>query len=286
MNDLRGKVAVITGGANGIGLAIAESLGREGCKIYLLDFHEPSLALALQQLNDQAIEADGTLVDVRSRASVEAGAKQVIARFGRVHILCNNAGVSTMGAIGSLKPGDWDWVRAVNFDGVVYGVETFVPLIQSHGGGGHIVNTASMAGFVSPPEAEPYAACKAAVIAMTEGWAQQCAPKGIGMSVLCPGLVDTNIAQCARLYPEDEDVTDSTDHPLFKSVRRAGAPPHLIARRVLEGIRENQLYIFTHVETWAPLLQRFKAITRAFDDAAVNPTVTEISKYSEETSPA
>jgi NAD(P)-dependent dehydrogenase (short-subunit alcohol dehydrogenase family) len=176
MQDLRGKVAFITGGASGIGFSMAEAFGAEGMAVMLADIEAEALERAVEDLRSRQIRAEGVVADVASRASIKAAAEATIAAFGKVHVVCNNAGVGAGGPFGSFPPGDWDWVIDVNLKGVVYGMEVFEPLIAAHGEGGHFVNTASLAGMVSPPGMEPYCATKFAVVAMSEGWAQQLAP--------------------------------------------------------------------------------------------------------------
>ena len=151
----------------------------------------------------------------------EAAALEAVAAFGKVHVVCNNAGVAVGGPIGTVRERDWDWIIDVNLKGVVYGTEMFVPLIKSHGEGGHIVNTASMAGMVSPPGMEPYCATKFAVVAMSEGWATQLAPLNIGVSVLCPGFVRTRIHESGRARQDKYGGVGEVD-PGVGDTREAG----------------------------------------------------------------
>src|ERR1700748_2029444 len=188
MHDLRGKTACVTGGASGIGWAMAEAFGREGMNVMIADIEPAALAKAVDELRAKQVRAEGVVADVASRDSVRAAALQTIAKFGKVHVVCNNAGVATGGLVGTVPEKDWDWILDVNLKGVVYGMEVFTPLIESHGEGGHFVNTASMAGMVSPPTMKPYCATKFAVVAMSEGWAGQLAARNIGVSILCPGF--------------------------------------------------------------------------------------------------
>ncbi len=191
MDTMRGKTAFITGGASGLGFAMAEAFGDAGMGIMIADIEAEAAREKVEELRARQIRAEWVEVDVTSRASVRKGALETIAKFGKVHLVANNAGIGAGGTLGSVPEGDWDWVLDVNLKGVVYGVEVFAPLIESHGEGGHFVNTASMAGLISPPGMEPYCASKFAVVAMSEGWRQQLAPRDIGISILCPGLVST-----------------------------------------------------------------------------------------------
>src|SRR5215472_13126065 len=198
MKDFKGRTAFVTGGASGIGLGMARAFGKQGMNVVIADVDESAAKAAAERLVSEQIKAVPVRCDVTERGSVREAALETIARFGKVHVVCNNAGVAVAGPLGTVKESDWDWIIDVNLKGVVYGVETFYPLIKSHGEGGHFVNTASLAGMFSPANMEPYSATKFAVVAMSEGWALQLAPQGIGMSVLCPGFVRTRIHESSR----------------------------------------------------------------------------------------
>jgi len=202
MKVLTGKTAFVTGGASGIGFALARAFGREGMQIALADIDFEAARYAVERLDKDQIKAVPIRCDVGERQSIERAALETIAAFGKVHIVCNNAGVAIGGPLGMVSDSDWDWIIDVNLKSVVYGVETFYPLIRSHGEGGHVVNTASIAGLISPPGLEPYAATKFAVVAMSEGWAQQLQQINIGVSVLCPGFVRTRIHESGRARPD------------------------------------------------------------------------------------
>lgn len=269
MKDLSGKVAFITGGASGIGLAMARAFGRRGMKVMLADIEAATLQSAVEDLRASQVTAEGVVVDVASRDQIRAGALETIARFGKVHVVCNNAGVGSGGAVGEVPAKDWEWVLDVNVLGVVNGVETFTPLMMSHGEGGHFVNTASMAGMVSPPGMEPYCASKFAVVAMSEGWAAQLQPKGIGMSVLCPGYVKTRIHESRRnrgaAYGADVR-QPSFDSDLTSPVL-SGMPVEPVGERVAEAVENDEFYIFTHPEFRGFVEERFQRILAAFDAA-------------------
>ncbi len=275
MQDLKGKVAFITGGASGIGLAMAEAFGREGMSVMLADIEADALALAVDGLRAKQIRAEGYVTDVTRKDALRAAALETIARFGKVHLVCNNAGVGAGGVLGAFPDRDWDWVLDVNLKGVVFGMEIFAPLIASHGEGGHFVNTASMAGWVSPPGMEPYCATKFAVVAMSEGWAAQLAPRNIGVSILCPGFVKTRIHESRRNRPQGYGPDDRTPPP-------ADAPPspvlsgisvEPVAARVVEAVKGNELYIFTHPEFIDAVAARFAKAMAAFDAAAESPAL-------------
>ncbi len=279
MQDLRGKTAFITGGASGIGLAMAQEFGHAGMNVMLADIDGPALAEATAALTARQVRVASVVADVTSRDSVRAAALATIAAFGKVHLVCNNAGVGTGGEFGSVAERDWDWVVDVNQKGVVYGMEVFVPLIASHGEGGHIVNTASMAGMLGVPGMEPYCATKFAVVAMSEGWAVQLAAKNIGVSILCPGFVQTRIHESGRnRQPQYGAATTDPDMAGFATQAvLGGIPPAPLAARVLEAVLANELYIFTHVEFRAVVEMRFAAILAAFDKAALSPALAVLA---------
>ena len=272
MYDLKGKVAFITGGASGIGLAMAKAFGREGMLVMIADIEAAPLAAAVDELRASQVHAEGVLCDVASRSSLQNAALETLAKFGKVHLVCNNAGVGAGGDVGSVSPADWKWILDVNLMGVVNGTDVFAPLMQSHGEGGHFVNTASMAGMVSPAGMEPYCATKFAVVAMSEGWAAQLAPRGIGVSILCPGFVQTRIHESRRNRPGSAEANAAPaqfDDALALPVL-AGIPVGPVANRVVEAVKANELYVFTHPEFKAVVAARFNAILAGFDSAAAS----------------
>ncbi len=280
MKDLNGKVAFITGGAAGIGLAMARAFGREGMSVMLADIEGETLKGAVEELRASQVRAEGVVCDVTSRDSLRAAALETIARFGKVHVVCNNAGVGSGGPLGTVPARDWNWVIDVNLLGVVHGTEIFAPLILSHGEGGHFVNTASMAGMVSPPGMEPYSASKYAVVAMSEGWWAQLAGQGIGVSILCPGFVKTRIHESRRnrtgAYGPDERAPNfDTD---VSSPVLSGISTEPVAARVVEAVKADELYVFTHPEMRAAVEARFQRIMAAFDAADASPTLSGMTK--------
>ena len=280
--DLKGKVAFITGGASGLGLSMARAFGKEGMKVMLADIDEKSLASAKADLESRQIPVSTVLCDVTDRGSVKGAALQTIADFGKVHVVCNNAGVAVGGPVGTVRERDWDWIIDVNLKGVVYGVETFAPLIRSHGEGGHFVNTASMAGMVSPPGMEPYTATKFAVVAMSEGWAGQLAPLGIGVSVLCPGYVKTLIHESGRnrqaAYGGAADIDSGVAETREATAAAVlgGIDPDVVGARVAEGIKAGELYLFTHPELRPFVELRFQAIMQGFDRADASAALNSV----------
>lgn len=282
--DLKGKVAFITGGAAGLGLSMARAFGKEGMKVMLADIDEDALAAAKKDLEDRQVPVSTVICDVTDRNSLKSAALKTIADFGKVHVVCNNAGVAVGGPWDQVKDRDWDWIIDVNLKGVYYGVETFMPLILSHGEGGHFVNTASMAGMVSPPSLEPYCATKFAVVAMSEGWAMQFAPLGVGVSVLCPGFVKTLIHESWRNKQAKYGGAADTDPGVGATREEAasnvlnGIDPDVVGARVVEGINGGEIHIFTHREMRAFVEMRFQTILQGFDRADASAALSVLPK--------
>lgn len=283
MKDLRGKTAFITGGASGLGLAMAQAFGHEGMNVMIADIEADVAREKVEALRAKQIQADWVKVDVTSRDSVRQGALATIARFGKVHLVANNAGVGAGGVFGEVSEGDWDWVIDVNLKGVVYGMEVFAPLMQSHGEGGHFVNTASMAGHISPAGMEPYCATKFAVVAMSEGWREQLAPRNIGVSVLCPGLVSTNIYAGRRNRPSDAYGPDGkpVDPAALEQQREwmaGGIDPLIVGQRVVEAVKDDDLYIFSHIEYESVVRERYERVMAGFETSKRSPALSALPK--------
>jgi NAD(P)-dependent dehydrogenase (short-subunit alcohol dehydrogenase family) len=276
IKDFKGKTAYITGGGSGIGLSMARAFGRQGMNIVLADIDEAAAKAAAERLTSEQIKAKGVHVDVGDRNSVRASALEAVSAFGKVHIVCNNAGVAVGGMFGMMKERDWDWIIDVNLKGVVYGAETFVPLIKSHGEGGHMINTASVAGMISGPGLEPYSATKYAVVAMSEGWALQLSAENIGVSVLCPGFVRTRIHESNRARQDRYGGVNAEVDPGIAATRDmasqavlSGIDPDVVGARVVEAVKNGELYIFTH-PTMRPVIEMRLAAIRAGLDACDN----------------
>jgi NAD(P)-dependent dehydrogenase (short-subunit alcohol dehydrogenase family) len=283
MKDLRGKTAFITGGASGMGLAMAEAFGREGMNVMIADIEADVALQKVEELRAKQIKAECVKVDVTSRNSLRNGALATISKFGTVHVVANNAGIGAGGSLGGVPEGDWDWVIDVNLKGVVYGMEVFAPLIESHGEGGHFINTASMAGHISPGGMEPYCATKFAVVAMSEGWQDQLAPKNIGVSVLCPGLVSTNIYAGRRnrqnaVYGEADKDFGQDRLEQQRQWMAGGIDPLVVGQRVVEGVKDNDMYIFTHVEYEGVVRQRFERVMAGFEKSKQSPALNSLPK--------
>ena len=270
MQNVTGKVAFITGGASGMGLAMARSFSRAGMKVVIADIEEAALAAARQEFEASNAEFMTLQVDVTDRDAMAGAADAAEERFGEVHVVCNNAGVAVGGTVDQNTWEDWDWVTGVNIDGVVNGIKIFVERMKRHGEGGHIVNTASMAGHIPVPGLGVYAMTKYAVVGISETMRVDLAPLDIGVSVLCPGVVNTNIFTSERNRPEslpgdskitlsggnpDEVATDADREERMRLIREGALDPAIVGDMVLHAIRENEFYIFTHPE--------FKAISDA-----------------------
>ena len=273
MRDLAGKTAFVTGGASGIGLALGRAFARSGMKVMLADIETEALQAAVTSLQEISPDIRAIVCDVADAESVERAAQAAFDAFGRVHVVCNNAGVAAGGGIDHISLDNWRWVIDVNLMGVLYGIKSFLPHIRAHGEGGHIVNTASMAGMDGGLGFSPYAASKFAVVSMSEGLAIQLEPHGIGVSVLCPSFVRTGIGQSGRNRPKRYGESRPLDpaNPAAAMVAEiarqieAGLDPGTVAERVLEAIRQDELYIFTHPGMRAQIEPRFAAILAAMD---------------------
>jgi NAD(P)-dependent dehydrogenase (short-subunit alcohol dehydrogenase family) len=278
MRELAGKTAFVTGGASGIGFALGRAFAETGMKVMLADIETDALAAAVKSLHGVGPDVRGVTCDVADPVSVERAAKASYEAFGSVHVICNNAGVGGGSGIDNISLDNWRWVLDVNLMGVLHGIRTFLPHIRAHGEGGHIVNTASMAGMNSGLGFSPYSASKFAVVNMSEGLAMQVRPLGIGVTVLCPGFVRTRISESARNRPERYGPAQSPDPASWAGVLAArlaqfgqsGLDPSDVAAQVLTAIREDQLYVFTHhgADWRAELEERFAAILTAMDKAA------------------
>lgn len=262
----QGKVAVVTGAASGIGLAMAHSFAAAGCAVVLSDVQADALDAAAAEVGAHGVDTLSVLTDVSKLEEVEALAAATMTRFGAVHVVCNNAGVGGAGDpwLGPIE--SWEWVMGVNFWGVVYGVRTFLPHIVMSGGG-HIVNTASMAGLY-PGFAAPYDASKHAVVAITEGLysSLQSAQMPVGVSCLCPGWVKTGIAESERNWPGELGAAPertAAQQVSLNHLRRAideGMQPAAVADLVADAVRNDRFWIFPHPDWLDIAMERFHSI--------------------------
>ena len=270
MKNLEGKVAFVTGGASGIGFGIASALGEAGVKVAVADIEKVALKKAVDKLRKGGADVLALQVDVTDREALKRAAKKTQKHFGKIHIVCNNAGVASGGPIHKASYKDWAWVLGVNLNGVVNGVMTFVDLIRSHGEGGHIVNTASLAGHMAAPGLGIYNTSKFAVVGLSETLRADLAQDKIGVSVLCPGVVSTQIHKSSRNRPARLTEGDSSDLMNLDEKRademmKQGRDPALVGAQVVDAIRNNELYIFTHPEYKAIVKSRMEQILGAMD---------------------
>lgn len=256
MEELEGRVAVITGAASGIGLAMAQRFAAEGMKLVLADIERPVLQRTGEALRGDGAEVLTVPTDVSLEAEVSALAAAALEHYGDVHLVCNNAGVGSRGLpIAELPLPDFEWVLAVNVFGVIHGLRAFLPHLRANDVG-HIVNTASASGLYYLPRMGPYNASKAAVVALSETLRFELAAEGskVGVSVLCPSWVRTNISTSDRNRPERYayalDTDQMADLAAYKARRRQlmqiAAEPSNIADQVCEAVRTNRFYILTH----------------------------------------
>jgi NAD(P)-dependent dehydrogenase (short-subunit alcohol dehydrogenase family) len=268
MDPFRDRVAVVTGGAGGIGLAMAGAFAERGASIVLADLNGEALQRAEKELTSTGRPVLSVVTDVTKPGSVRALAGAARKRFGAVHIVCNNAGVAIFGEMAQATHRDWEYVMNVDFWGVVHGVETFVPLLLEQGQGGHVVNTASMAGLVGMRWLGIYSAAKFAVVGLTEALQRELKPRGIGVSVLCPMIVDTDInANSVHMRPQEMRNEDET--PIVPdNATMAGGVIHKeeVARRVVRGIERGDLYILTHPEQREFLRRRAAKLDSMFEE--------------------
>jgi NAD(P)-dependent dehydrogenase (short-subunit alcohol dehydrogenase family) len=271
MKDINGKTAYVSGAGSGIGFGITTALAQAGANVAMVDIRADALAAAKARLHNLGGEIETFVSDVSDPAVLEATAREVERRFGPLHILCNNAGVSMLGtALDEIPQSDWDWVIDVNIKGVINGIKAFVPRMKAHGQGGHIVNTASIAGLQVNPNFRTgaYSMTKYAVVALSEALEQELAEHGIGVSVLCPAAVDTGIHLSARSRPErlGGPFERPADH-FMGDLLKDGLRPEQVGARVVQAIRDSEFYILTHSSPREWVERRFQRIMAAFDRA-------------------
>jgi NAD(P)-dependent dehydrogenase (short-subunit alcohol dehydrogenase family) len=269
LKDLAGKIAFVTGAASGIGLGIATALAQAGVKVMLSDIEEAALASAVEGLKRTNADVASVRADASLKAELQAAAEETRARYGNVHILINNAGVGGLGPYGAWSDAGWNWTLGVNLMAVVWGIEIFAPMIENQGGG-HIVSTASIAGLISSSSV-PYNVSKYGVVALSEGLRNELGPRGIGVSVLCPGFIRTNIADSRRNLPErfaglarGSPLDDARRDKLAERISR-GIDPLYVGELVREGIENDWPYIITDCEFEPMIEARFTEIKRGFD---------------------
>jgi NAD(P)-dependent dehydrogenase (short-subunit alcohol dehydrogenase family) len=266
MDPFRGRVAVITGGGGGIGSALARAFAARGARLALADVDRAAAEAVAKELSAAGAEAQAFQVDVTDRADVFRLADEVVARFGRVHVVCNNAGVALGGEMWSAPLEDWEYTMAVNFWGVLYGVQAFVPRLLAQGEGGHVVNTASMAGLTGMSFLGMYCASKFAVVGLTESLSRELRERGVGVSVLCPMIVETDINRNSLLrHPDPERRRQAAASAPAGLMRGGVIAPEQVARRVVRAIERGELYVLTHPEQREILRRRAARIDAVFE---------------------
>lgn len=276
MKNVEGKVAFITGGASGIGLGIAQACVRAGMKVAISDFRPDHLEESARYFQSEEAQKQvrHLQLDVTDRAAFARAADEAQRAFGKIHVLCNNAGIGILGPLKQAKFGDWDWAIDVMIGGVVNGIQTLLPRILEHGEGGHIVTTSSMGGVIPLSGSPIYSTVKSAVVGMSEAMRGELANDNIGVSVFCPGPVATNIHEVGRMRPDKyreesgyaEKEAQLAQRPAFAtemSIEECG-------ERVLRGIRRNDLYIFTHREFKEGVEERMRAMLASFPREEIN----------------
>ena len=263
MQDFKGKAAVITGGASGIGKAIAVSLAAEGAHVVVADVDLEGARAVAEELQARGARSVAVAADVRDSAAVEALALAAQAEFGRIDLLFNNAGVYLGGEMRNVTEDDWRFVLDVNLDGVFRVGQTFARIFRAQGPGGHIVNTASVGGFVPHGGGLAYGVSKFGVVAYSEAMRADLEPDGIGVSTLCPGPIDTNLPASDRLRGNADQAGGFSE--ALSPFIRDGMKPEEVGPIVLRGIRANLPYIFTDETMRDFFAQRFEAILAGFD---------------------
>jgi NADP-dependent 3-hydroxy acid dehydrogenase YdfG len=279
MQELVGKVAVITGAASGIGKALAEGFAAAGMHVALADVEAEPLAAVADALRASGAEVEAAVLDVRDAAALEELAAKCAARFGGAHVLCNNAGVANGGPTWELTVEDWDWVVGVNLTGVVNGIRAFVPGMIASGEPGHVVNTASVAGLTCATFMSPYNATKHAVVALSETLRADLGAVGakIGVTVLCPGWVQTRIHESSRNkpgYDASQGDADPELGPLREFLREkieSGLAPKEVAEQVLAAIRADRFWVRTHPEMEPQIAARCAAVAAGEDPPLILP---------------
>jgi NAD(P)-dependent dehydrogenase (short-subunit alcohol dehydrogenase family) len=266
MENLVGKVAVVTGAGSGIGRALAQRFVAEGMKVVLADVDEVRLRAVESQLTEAGGDVWPVAVDTALEESVQALAQRTLDRYGAAHVLCNNAGVVGTGDPWTGPISVWDWVVGINLYGVIHGVRAFLPIMEEQGEG-HIVNTASMAGLLAMPGAAPYNVTKSGVVALSEGLFIELKGKGspVSVSVLCPGFVRTDLMTQLTWADRLGERPPASQNPVGQFMEQAlrdgveqGIAPDVVASRVLEAIQANQFWILTHPDYGSAAVERMQ----------------------------
>ncbi len=268
MDTFEGRGAVITGGASGIGFATAQRLARSGASVVLADIERPALDQAVTRLRAERLDAHGVVCDVCHLDEVGRLADEAFRLLGRVHVVFNNAGIAVSGPITQMTHDDWRWVIDVDLWGPIHGVEIFLPRLLEQGEGGHLLFTSSCAGLVANVGLAPYSVAKFGVVALAEALAREVKADGIGVSVLCPMLVATNIADSERNRGADYGAVAKQAVSGPDTATEGVLDVDDVARLTVEAILANRLYVLPHQASRASIRRRFERIDRTFDAQA------------------
>jgi len=276
VKDFQGRTAFVTGGASGIGLALARTFLDRGMNVMLADVEREAMDAALHSLSNHGDRVAGVIADVSLGEALQDAAEKTFATFGNVHLLCNNAGVSRAGALDAISLSDWDWVIGVNLYGLIHGLRIFVPHMKAHGEAGHIVNTSSMAALTPKALGGVYAATKYAIAGISEVLEDELKDTAIGVSVLCPGFTRTNMPDNGRNRPARfggafdvmSDPALAARNKFYLDQAAKGLDPLDLAALVMRAIENNELYIFTEPGRKPEVASKFATLLHNFDDAA------------------
>ena len=271
MDDIEGRVAVITGGASGIGLATGRLLAERGARLVLVDIEADALDRAVADLAGRGLEATGMVCDVADRGAVDALADRVFDELGAAHIVFNNAGVAVGGPVAEMTHTDWRWIIDVDLWGPIHGVEAFLPRMIEQGQGGHLLFTASFAGLVPNEGLGPYCVAKYGVVALAEVLYRELRPHGIGSTVLCPMRVETNIGSSERNRPADLGGPEASPGVADQDEANEDLAGRVldvetVASMTVEAMLANRLYVVPHEESRRFIQRRFERIDRTFDE--------------------
>ena len=273
MENVQNKVAVVTGAASGIGLGMVRALTGAGVNVAMLDIEQQALTNARGEFETANVDVQPFTCDVSDRGQVRDVAEAVRSHFGRVDIVCNNAGVAAGGPIEDTTDDDWDWVLGVNLHGVINGMRAYAPIMKAGGEGGHFVNTASILGHWAGARMAIYCASKYAVVAISESAREDLAPHDIGVSALCPGMIDTRILRSERNRPASLPTSSAGLFEGRAEVERRfaedGLNPDVVGEQVLDGIRKNKAFIFTHASLADGIRERMDRVLACFDGIEV-----------------
>lgn len=273
MKDVQGKIAFITGGAAGIGLGMAQSFVRAGIRVVIADIRRDHLDEALAGFGSSPM-VHGIQLDVTDRKAMADAADEVIRVFGKVHILCNNTGVGVAGPLKLASYDDWDWVMGVTLGGTINGIRTFLPRILEHGEGGHIINTSSMAGILPHPGMGLYNTAKFAVVGLSESLREELEAENVGVSVLCPGPINTRIHEAEKTRPAhfaNSGLAETTKVLQKMKGNPLSMNPGAVGEMVLDAVLNNKMYILTHAEFGGGIRARHACLEASIPSGSGNP---------------